>query len=211
MKQLFLALALTFLAAATVWSQDWSAVPPLTQHSVLRMESTSKDDGGVCSAVVIAPQVVATAAHCIPMETEGRSFIVGRKHAKLEKVNYALDLAVLKVEKLDAPALKIRTTALAIGTPISIAGYGLGFEVLRYQFGWVSDPIGEKGFLVGPFLDARIFPGDSGGAVLDLQGRLVTLAVASLGPNGRPNAWAIGVDPKEFYEFVEDFLPPAVK
>lgn len=201
------ALALALLVAP-VAAQDWTSLPAVVASSVLQIEMVDKEGNeGRCSGEVIAEDRIVTNAHCVP--EEGGSMTVARKHVRsVLKINRILDLAVLDVEKLKAPAVTFRATAPQVGEPVAVVGYALGLPTLRFQFGWVSSPAGEANILVGPFLDVRIFPGDSGGALFDAKGQLITLTCASFGRRGDANAFAIGIPPEELRDFVEEFVKP---
>ncbi len=98
------------------------------------------------------------------------------------------DLAVIRISAAglsqavlgDSASLKVGDYVVAIGTP-----YGLGKSV---TFGIVSalDRSGlgldsEEGFIQ---TDASLNPGNSGGALVDLEGKVVGINTAILGPSG---------------------------
>jgi S1-C subfamily serine protease len=200
-----LTLALLLVPAKT-HAQDWSPLPDLVRQSIVRLEIVAGDSGGVCSGVIINQEkgYVVTNAHCIP--EQGGSVAVSNKHAELEKWNLVLDIAVLQVRGIKGKSIAIRVPPAPIGTPIAIVGHAFGAPALKYQFGWVSDPL-DEGFIFGPLIDARIFPGDSGGAMVDQRGELVTINRGFVGLRLLPNAFALGVDPETLRDFIKPYLP----
>lgn len=176
MKALVLLLALIVLITSTpVTGQDWSL--HTKQHgSLFQLVSTE----GMCSAILInaTDKVVLTAGHCIPEADPNRKLAVDGKHAEVLRVNYALDLALLRVQEIQGTAIAIRDGDVAAGTPIMVVGHGFGSLELNYGFGWISNSrdkslreVGDKLY----FATAGEMPGHSGGAVLDTQGRLVSV------------------------------------
>ena len=208
----FACLVLPLSAAA----QDWSAVVGRVTPSILRLTSVDAQGGGVCSSVVIHKEAgyVVTAAHCVPVDVEARSLAILNRHVDVVRLNRVLDLAVLRVEKLHKVKglvnVPVRQSDAPIGTAVAVLGYAMGAEHLKAQFGHVSDTTAD---LVGGSLlaDAQVFPGDSGGAVIDTSGELVAVTSAVLGRLFFPNAFSVGSNGEALRLFVEDYLPaPAV-
>jgi S1-C subfamily serine protease len=184
---------------------DWVPVVRKVEPSIVRLEMTEANGGGVCSGVVVYEHIVVTVAHCIPNDPTNRSFAVNRKDAELLRVNRTLELAVLRVDKLKAPPLPFSARVPVAGLSVAIAGYGRGTHSIKYQFGWVSDTEdGEVQF--GTWLDAMAVGGDSGGAVVDEDGDLITLIRA-----GWIGAHTLGVEPDVLREFVEPYAPKKAK
>jgi serine protease DegQ len=104
------------------------------------------------------------------------------------------DLAIVEVDRTDLPAIRPADAAPPIGSPVLAVGTPLGFEN-SVTFGVVSGA-GRAIPGAGPALvdllqtDAAISPGNSGGALVDLDGRLVGITVAYIPPQAR--AVAIG-------------------
>src|SRR5690606_31139132 len=104
---------------------------------------------GVCSAVVVAPDVVLTAAHCVTGATEhrvhfrdeaGEPVLItpaakavhpGYDAKAVETRRRSIDLALVRIpEKLPA---RFRTAVLGMaqpraGEPVTVSGYGLARE-----------------------------------------------------------------------------------
>lgn len=99
------------------------------------------------------------------------------------------DLALLQVDRTGLPVLDLADAVPEIGTPVVAIGNPLGFEN-TVSMGVISGARrsipGAAG--ISPALvdlvqtDAAISPGNSGGALVDLDGRLVGITVAYLPP-----------------------------
>lgn len=108
--------------------------------------------------------------------------------AKLVGSDPEVDIAVLKIEPARISALKLSDTdnaevgdfVIAIGNP-----FGLGQTVTT----GVVSALGRKGLGIEGYenfiqTDASINPGNSGGALINLQGELIGINTAIIGPNG---------------------------
>ena len=196
------------LCVSQVASQDWSLHTPQFPHIVYKLESKLDEGLAHCSCVVINDNIVVTAAHCIPEKVESRSIIVDDKHADVVKYNAVLDLAVLKVVGLGGHAVALRTDDIIPGLPISVIGYGFAAKHLKYGFGWVADARDDSLRAVGDrlyFSAAGVVPGDSGGAVVDFAGRLVSIQQGILFAG--PSSLAYGSPVNVIEGFVKSFLP----
>src|SRR6056297_1310403 len=118
--------------------------------------------------------------------------------AQIQATDPFTDLAVLQIDRTDLPVVERSSDAPGVGTAVVAVGNPLGFEN-SVSVGIIS---GERRSLPGaaqisPALvdllqtDAAISPGNSGGALVDLDGRLVGITVAYLGP-GQTGAVSIG-------------------
>lgn len=195
-----LVLSLCLLGSVSLVAQDWSLQTPHLRKSVFKLESTE----GRCSAVLVNDGIVLTAAHCIPEKVEGRSVAVDEKHAEVVKYNTVLDLALLKVNGLSGTSVALRKEETNPGLPVAVVGFGHAALKLKFGFGWVSDARDDSLRGVGDrlyFSAAGTVPGDSGGALVDLSGRLVGIVQGGL-PGGTILCFAspAGV--------VEDFVKP---
>lgn len=197
----------TLLLISPVNGQDWSLSLLKIPHIVYQLESKNGDEGGHCSAVVIADDVVVTAGHCVPDKPEGRSIVVDEKHADVVKHNTVLDLAVLRVPGLGGKPVLLRRDDITPGLPISVIGFGFAAHRLKYGFGWVADARDNSLRNAGDrlyFSAAGVVPGDSGGAVVDYAGRLCTIVQGVLFAG--PSSLAYGSPTSVIDDFVKSFI-----
>jgi S1-C subfamily serine protease len=104
------------------------------------------------------------------------------------------DLAVLKVDRQDLPAINVRTdaavvgeTAIAIGSPFGLDASVTAGVVSALNRELEVPPQQGRGGLVIPAVvqtDAAINPGNSGGALVDAEGRLLGINTAILTASG---------------------------
>ncbi len=182
-----------------------SSTPPATSATagstavvdvVARVEPsvvTIKTSEGLGSGVVYqAGGVIVTNAHVVGSATQVQvSFADGTQIAgQVTGSDELTDLAVVKVQRSGLPAVAVRQelprpgeTALAIGSP-------LGFEntVTQGIISGVGRQIPASTTGGRPLVDliqtdAAISPGNSGGALIDGQGRLVGLNEAYIPPS----------------------------
>jgi S1-C subfamily serine protease len=198
------------LLATSVLAQDWSPVVDKAVNSILRLEIASDGQlAGSCSAAILDSQqgFVLTAAHCVPTQVEGRSLTVNNKHAEVEKVDYVLDLAVFQVDGLDGTAIEIGSEDAKVGQPVAIAGYAFGAEHAMFTFGHVADVVKFPTHLL---LDAVVIPGQSGGMVIDSDGRLIGTVQATLfaGPAGQSSHLGLSANTKTVRAFAKKYIAP---
>jgi S1-C subfamily serine protease len=151
------------------------------------------------SGLVYAPGLVLTASHAVEREedltvgtgdgsTLGASF-VGRDHAT--------DLAVLRVDGLEAGAASPTETAPRVGQLALALGRGGRSGNVRASFGVVSAVGGPlrtgRGLRLERYVqtDATPYPGLSGGPLVDVDGDVVGIMVAGW---GRGAAFAVPAD-----------------
>ncbi len=205
MRRVLATLVFLFLLGAALAGQaTWVGIVEKAAPSVVRIQITSDEEKGWCSGVIVAPDIVLTAAHCVPTKPEGRSLAANKRHAEIVRVNYALDLALLKVEGLDGKPMPRRTAKVVPGVPVALVGFSGGEPEPFYRFGYVSRVSPTELVSGGTFFDTEILHGDSGGALCDQDGRLITMAhvgVTSLG------TLAVGVAPETVEEFARPYWP----
>ncbi|MEQ9324165.1 MAG: trypsin-like peptidase domain-containing protein, partial [Polyangiaceae bacterium] len=153
---------------------------PKETESALVATLLVRVDDAIGSAVLISPDGFAlTAAHVVG-EAEKVTVVTTRKaelEAAVVRVDERSDVALLKVGfPVDAPCLEPIDERTPIGSDIFVLG-SPGGEELAFSVakGIVS---GYRDFSGVQFvqLDASVNPGNSGGAVVDEQGRIVGLA-----------------------------------
>ncbi|RIH87913.1 Periplasmic pH-dependent serine endoprotease DegQ [Meiothermus luteus] len=163
---------------------------------ILRDPQTGNEGPTNGSGFFYAPSRIITNYHVvqdlrdITVELfDGRSF-----PAQIFAVDKGIDIAILSVQGVTAPAqltfgssqnLSVGMGLVVIGSPFgqrNLASYGIlaGVGPTSAEKNDLDPEVGsEIGDLL--FTDARIVQGNSGGPVLDLQGRVVGVANATLG------------------------------
>jgi S1-C subfamily serine protease len=208
---LYFSVCCVIFQAPTFAQPDWVTVIQAAAKQVVRLEiSIDAGDVGTCSGVVIDKDAgyILTAAHCVEKKpTEGMSITANGRHAELVKINSLLDLAVLRTKLKYETTITMAADTPPPGTPIAVVGFAYGDPDVLFQFGYVSQTKNHETKLV--LLNADIIAGDSGGATIDAQGRLVAI-------NSRLYPWyssglAGSVPIEQIREFAEDFLPGAKK
>jgi S1-C subfamily serine protease len=173
MRRVLLAVVLSVGAFAPLTAQvtDWSGIIARAEKSVMFVESG-------CTAFVIdtARKYVLTAAHC---DTPGKTMWVDRVEARIVARDQLKDLLVLEVPHLDParPALRLAKNPTR-GQNVMSIGYGMALERPFFRIAHVSDdavtiPNVEGGPFIG--LDAAFVGGQSGGPVVDHEGRVVMI------------------------------------
>lgn len=180
--------ALVIFSAVTMAGQDYAPVVAGLSKSVLRVAIQKSGQTGTCTAVVFeiteGRAYAFTAAHCVASTPgEAIDITVDDRDARALLFNRILDLAIVSFR----PQGETITVPLAdktppAGTPVIIAGYAFGVEDIVFQFGHVARPLNKETKQL--FVDADLIPGDSGGGILDAQGRLIgiTSSIYSQGP-----------------------------
>jgi secreted trypsin-like serine protease len=213
------ALALGVLASAGPWAGAGPALAiiggqpggPLNSAAVMVLH----DRGGICTGIVVAPDVVLTAAHCLPAgakfrvhyREQGEAVMLEpqaivrhpqfRANAVQERTR-SIDLALLRL----AAPLPARFSVAALanagtdgaGSAVTVAGFGLGREGDGTSTGtWRSARL----TVVEPYGPSRILlwarggagtgacGGDSGGPMLDGSQTVVAITTWSTGGAGR--------------------------
>lgn len=131
--------------------------------------------------------------------TNGKSYpakVVGR--------DGSYDLAVLKIEVSDAPALQLGNSddiqvgdpVIAIGSPLGLAGtVTSGIISAKNRAVTSGGGTGESSFINALQTDAAINPGNSGGPLVDINGAVIGVnsAIASLGASFNSQSGSIGL------------------
>lgn len=132
--------------------------------------------------LVTARHVIANAASALVDDPSG----VGA-HVVLHTVPHPrVDLAVLVLSTpVDNAPLRLDCRPPILGEPIHVLGYTLGWSEQVHSWGRVaSNPISYAGRHVLTVADVAVNPGQSGGPVLDADGEVIGIVVATLSHGG---------------------------
>ncbi len=165
---------------------------------------------GTCrgSGFFIAPTLAVTNAHVLC--AEAASIRVGDREiaAQFEHIDDELDVAVLRTEDV-TPGIVPLPTASALGVregdPLTAVGAPIeAGESVTAVFGSVTRPLTSVWGILHVEADVPLSPGNSGGPLLDAQGRVV--AVVSKRRTFRGRTWALGVP----IDYLADSLPAGI-
>jgi len=127
-------------------------------------------------SIISKDGIILTAAHVVGDATSvDVTFTDGRHvHAKVLGADYARDVALAKiVEPGDYPSIELgETRGMAVGTMVVALGHPGGFDLQRkppVRFGRVMD-FDREGYIR---TDCTLVGGDSGGPLLNLQGKVI--------------------------------------
>jgi S1-C subfamily serine protease len=170
-------------------------------HSVVRVLGTACGLEIEGSGWVADPGVVVTNAHVVAgehdttVEVEGREPALSAYAIAFDPTN---DVAVLRVPGLSLPSL-----TLAVNPPSGSAGAILGypedgpFDALPGRIGATQHIITDNAYGRGPVsrlltpLRGLVRPGNSGGPVVDREGRVLTTVFASTTGGGTPGGYGV--------------------
>jgi S1-C subfamily serine protease len=169
--------------------------------SVVRILGTACGLGVEGSGWVAAPGLVVTNAHVVAGEddtvVQAAGDGAGSRAATLVHLDVRDDVAVLRVGGLPSPALSLASDPAA-GTAGAILGYPLDgpFDVEAGRIGATRVVISEDAYGRGPVrrdvtpLRGRIRSGNSGGPVVDAQGRVLATVFAAT-TSGAPGGYGV--------------------
>jgi serine protease DegQ len=205
----------TFVLLATyalrTFAADWAVIvkPVAKQVPRLEIQKDGSDAPGICSGVVLNTDgILLTAAHCIPSgDPKTYSLTVNGRHAETLKVNRLLDLAIVKFHRKGEEAMALAPETPPIGTEVAVVGYGFGIEKIAVQFGRVSQSRNDETKTL--WINVDLIFGDSGGAVIDSEGRLIGMSSRIYAQGPAHMAAAISVETIE--DFAEPWLPKKTK
>ena len=180
----------------------------LTQEVAGRVaQSTVKVQGVACrqvqegSGFVVQPGLIVTNAHVVAgeSETEVELFDGSVREATVVAFDPSRDVAVLRVEGLDVPALPLRDAEVGDvggvfghpgGGPLEVSPFEVADEIVAVGEDVYDRARSEREVLV---LSSELAPGDSGAALIDPAGEVVGLAFA-IAPDKGGVAYALALD-----------------
>lgn len=140
-----------------------------------------------CSGFVIDERndTVLTAEHCLNNGT-AEALSVDGLPAVVLYYDIKLDIAVLRVDGLDKPALAPRGADVKKGQEVAVVGHGYGLADTLFGHMWVSSLRSDFGAEEGEWLIVYggFIGGQSGSAIFDLDGKVVGIVQRSDGVTG---------------------------
>ena len=135
------------------------------------------------SGFVISPELIVTAKHVVDRRGDYAILFADGSRCDVQaiRISEETDCAVLLVRQTNLRPL-ILTTKIEIGQPIFVIGSPLNIAYFNYMtHGIVSKLDVQNNWLSNNFvvmIDVAVSPGNSGGPVFDLQGRVIGIVIA---------------------------------
>lgn len=182
-KVLSVIAALLFMLPATPAALDWGQIAARVKQSVVVLERDGKSPK--CSGIVIAKQTVLSANHC----WEDGKFTVDGELQEARWYDEGLDIMVLRVPALKKRPIQFRPFGVWDGMEVMAVGHAYGNWENFVRAGHVSSAStfppdvfaefllfnGRNPLLKHMALDFSVIGGMSGGAIVDTDGRLISL------------------------------------
>jgi putative serine protease PepD len=191
---------------------DVEGVASAVLPSVVQITFTGQNGGGTGSGIVLSKDgVILTNNHVVAEAADGGSLTVAFQDGRTVKASIigrdpGADVAVIKAEGVtDATAatlgssadLKVGQQVVAIGSPLGLSGTVTTGIVSALNRPVVSgDGNGSAQSVLSAIqTDAAVNPGNSGGALVDMSGRVVGInsAIATLGAAQGSQSGSIGL------------------
>ena len=193
-------------------STDIEAVSAKVLPSVVQIAFSGQAGSGTGSGVVLSKDgIILTNNHVVAEAADGGSLTVTFQDGKSVPATIVgrdpgADLAVIRVENVEnlvpvqlgsSADLKVGQSVIAIGSPLGLSGTVTSGIVSALNRPVVSGDGsgGSQSVLNAIQTDAAVNPGNSGGALVDAQGRLVGInsAIATLGASQGAQSGSIGL------------------
>lgn len=180
-------LATCVLVPAIVWHSAQSRIPigfyewePNSKSPFVMVQRP--DEPGHGSGVHIGDGFVLTAAHVVGDKTKMRLLADDNQAMEAEVLwtNRAYDVALMKVQRPVMKSAPLSCSDAKVGTPVR--AYGNPMDI---TFVFTSGTVSGKAREVGPWrealpIDGAVIPGQSGGGVVDTEGRVVGVTVGMM-------------------------------
>lgn len=167
-------------------NRDLAVQAERIRQGIVQVRSGARGAG---TGIVIRPDgLIVTSAHVVHRRYPRITLADGRTlTAQIIRYQDDLDLALLRVEAADLPALPLGDAARlrpgdvvqAVGHPWGLVGAATSGVVVATQAPWLGPPLDRRPWIV---VDAHLRPGHSGGPLVDAHGEVVgvnTMVVAS--------------------------------
>ncbi|MGA7273065.1 MAG: trypsin-like peptidase domain-containing protein [Acidimicrobiia bacterium] len=167
-------------------------IPSVVEHVASSVVSVITDQGEGSGVIWSQDGIIVTNDHVVQNASSVEVTFADGKSAKatVQATDVYDDLAVVKADRTDLPAAQFAQTMPPVGTPVVAIGNPLGFENSVTQ-GIISGtrraiPGANSTALVDLVqTDAAISPGNSGGALVSLDEKVVGITVAYIPPQAR--------------------------
>lgn len=176
---------------------------------------TVRTDDGVGSGVVLRSDVVVTNQHVVGANREVTIVYAdgSRSPGAVLATDTVTDLAVVRTERKDLPVPEFREelprpgeTALAIGSPLGLQN-SVTAGIISGLHREIPGSAAQTQSLVDLIqTDAPISPGNSGGALIDAQGRVVGVNEAYIPPSAGAVALGFAIPSSTVLDVTEQLL-----
>jgi S1-C subfamily serine protease len=172
-----LVVMVVLLLGRCVDAADWAAVIPTAHAHLARVEAQIGETKSVCSSVVFdvdsdGVALALTAGHCVDRApTEKFDLTLNDRHATVLEINRLLDLAIVQFRAHKETPIALAKDSPPTGTEVAVVGFAFGVEEVVAQFGRVAQSYNRETKAL--WINADLAFGDSGGPLIDEQGRLV--------------------------------------
>ena len=158
---------------------------PAIGQSVCPLQSPIEDEEGeahirnICTVTSINAEkhYWLTAAHCVMPE-----MLIANHAATVVFIDKDADLLVLQTVNYARPALTLRQTAPDVDEPVLMAGHPVGLMDIQVFSGHVSSLLTRVGGETHMMFNLIACNGNSGSAVVDAEGRVVSVLQIAFGP-----------------------------
>jgi len=148
--------------------------------SVVLIEIDGQHTG---SGFVVSSELIITARHVVDRKGDYAVIFAdgSKRNVQAIRISEETDCAVLLVHKAGLRPLKL-TTKIEVGQPIFVIGSPLYPKFFNYVTRGIVSKLNVQEYWLSNnpviMIDAAVNPGNSGGPVFDMQGRVIGIAIA---------------------------------